>query len=94
MDVPDPQQGVKWWHGVSLVLTGLLEAAGAERRLMGTQITASMLGQHAVQLLVVNRMVLCGSVRSVVCMDRVTESASKRASATLQLSHSRLHQPV
>ena len=60
---------------MSLVLTGLGEAAGAERRPMGARIAADDAGTTCGA--VVNGMVLCGSVRSAVCTDGVTESATE-----------------
>ena len=59
---------------MSLVLMGLGEAAGAERRPMGARIAADDAGTTCGA--VVNGMVLCGSVRSAVCTDGVTESAT------------------
>ena len=59
---------------MSLVLTELGEAAGAERRPMGTRIAEVDAGTTCGA--VVNGMVLCGSVRSAVCTDGVTESAT------------------
>ena len=71
---------------MSLVLTGLGEAAGAERRPMGARIAADDAGTTCGA--VVNGMVLCGSVRSAVCTDGVTESATADGN-----SHSGWHRP-
>ena len=86
VDVPDPQRGVKWWHGVSLLLAGLGEAAGAERRPVGARIAVVDAGTTCGA--VVNGMVLCGSVRSAVCTDGVTESATEDGN-----SHGGWHRP-
>ena len=74
MDVPDPQRGVKWWHGD---VTG---ACGALRSSQSGE-EANVYSDHSINAgttcsAVVNRMVLCSSVRSAVCTDGVTESAT------------------
>ena len=74
VDVPDPQRGVKWWHGD---VTGARGALRSDRS--GEE--ADVYSDRSVDArttcgVVVNGMVLCGSVRSAVCTDGVTESAT------------------
>ena len=83
---PTPNVVISGGMGISLVLAGLGEAAGAERRPVGARITVVDAGTTCGA--VVNGMVLCGSVRSAVCTDGVTESATADGN-----SHDGWHRP-
>ena len=74
VDVPDPQRGVKWWHGDVTGARGALRSgrSGEEADVYSDRSVDAGTTCGAV----VNGMVLCGSVRSAVCTDGVTESAT------------------
>ena len=86
VDVPDPQCGVKWWHGDVTGAHGALTSGRSGEKADGYSDRSDDAGTACGA--VVNGMVLCGSVRSAVCTDRVTESATADGN-----SHSGWHRP-
>jgi hypothetical protein len=87
VDVPDPQRGDKRWHGDVAGARGALRGGRSGEKADGYSDRSDDAGTTCGGA-VVNGMVLCGSVRSAVCTDGVTESATEDGN-----SHGGWHRP-
>ena len=74
VDVPNPQRGVKRWHGDVAGARGARRSGRSGEKTDGYSDRSDDAGTTCGA--VVNGMVLCGSVRSAVCTDGVTVSAT------------------